>query len=215
MANPTRNPASDSLRQALTLLLLAVAGFAGVLAESDPGPGVRGLAWLALWALPAGCLAAGFGHGAWALPLGWGCWVAFHGPGEGAHWAALVVVGLFAGGVGIGVAWPRWRWGSATMALLAGALLAALPAWGGLAGDGPWSAATAARLLDLAPTTWVVECAGVDWMRHPAVYAPAGADAIGPELRLPFRGAVAGPTLLVVGCALALAGLRRRRRQEE
>jgi hypothetical protein len=66
--------------------------------------------------------------------------------------------------------------------------------------------ALAARLLDLSPVTLLAECSGLDWMRHPAVYAPAGAADIDPATRVAFSGALAGPIAFVVGCALATLG---------
>jgi hypothetical protein len=59
-----------------------------------------------------------------------------------------------------------------------------------------------------------MECAGVDWLRHPAIYEPAGALDIDPGLRQPFRGKLAGPALLLLGCALAALGVVRARAQE-
>ena len=70
----------------------------------------------------------------------------------------------------------------------------------------------AALLLDISPATWAFEVAGVDWMRHPAVYEPAGTDWFSGSRR-PWSGGVAGPLALVLGCAFGgcCAGLRGKR----
>jgi hypothetical protein len=82
-----------------------------------------------------------------------------------------------------------------------------------LAISGTWLAsplppALAARLLDLAPATLLSECAGLDWMRHPAIYEPAGTIDIDPSLRVAWRGILAGPIVFLVGCAAAFAADR-------
>ena len=84
-------------------------------------------------------------------------------------------------------------------------MVVSLPGAAGLSAEPVWSPRAAALLLDFSPATLLVESAGVDWMRQPAVYGPAGADAIGPDLRLPWRGELAGPAVFLVGCALACA----------
>jgi hypothetical protein len=56
----------------------------------------------------------------------------------------------------------------------------------------------------------VCESAGVrDWMWRAEVYEPVGIDRF---VRRPYRGALAGPSTLVVGCLLAVFGARRGRR---
>ena len=84
--------------------------------------------------------------------------------------------------------------------------------WGILRPIPPWSPGVTSWLLDLSPRTLLMESAGLDWMRHPAMYEAAGTDRLGPGLRTVFAGPVAGSTTLLVGCA-ALAGralIRRR-----
>ena len=100
------------------------------------------------------------------------------------------------------------RAGGAAAAALAGlaALSAALPTRGGLA-DEPLARsrpAHAARALDLSFVGFVVESAGVDWMRHHTVYEPAGTDWFS-DRRRPWRGRVAAPLAVVLGWALAFA----------
>ncbi|HIL36446.1 MAG TPA: hypothetical protein EYG26_03095 [Planctomycetes bacterium] len=94
-----------------------------------------------------------------------------------------------------------------------GALLSALPGGAGRLQGGAFDPATTAWLLDLSPATLMVESAGLDWLRHPAVYGPAGGDALGPDLRGPW-GALAGGVLALVGYALTQLGWRLRRAPE-
>ena len=84
-----------------------------------------------------------------------------------------------------------------------------LPGWIGDALPPNWSA----RLIDLSPWSWVMESSGVDWLRHAAVYEPAGALDIDPALRQPFDGGACASWALVLGTFCALGGelLRRRR----
>ena len=88
------------------------------------------------------------------------------------------------------------------MMLIAGALSLA-PTLGG-ALERPWPPSVTARLLDASPVAWVAESAGIDWMRHPAVYDAAGTAHIGPDLRSGRRSWLAAVGLLVVGCLSSL-----------
>jgi hypothetical protein len=58
----------------------------------------------------------------------------------------------------------------------------------------------------------LAECAGVDWLRHPAVYDAAGVADLDPRWRAPYRPALAAGIALVVGCVLALLAARIDRR---
>jgi len=106
---------------------------------------------------------------------------------------------------------PSWSHAGAACFLAATVLLSALPGRAGLTRSSPAGRdpALAAALLDLSPLTLAAEAAGIDWMRHPAVYGPAGTDWFS-DRRSPY-GPLAGVAALVVGCALCLAsaGLRR------
>lgn len=138
-------------------------------------------------------------------------------PGRGA--ASAVLSGLFLSGVALAPSGPepsprlRAAIGRASLlVLLCWCTDGAAGGWGILRPVPPWSPEVAARLLDLSPMTLLMESAGVDWMRHPAIYEAAGTDRIGPGLRSVFRGPVAGSATLLVGCAtLAAHALHRRR----
>jgi hypothetical protein len=100
-------------------------------------------------------------------------------------------------------------WGGAGALLLTTSLASGLALRGG-AWSVPWPARTAQLLLDLSPVTLVCESAGVrDWMWREGVYEPAGVDRLA---RRPWRGSLAGPTVLVVGCVLAACFSRIGRR---
>jgi hypothetical protein len=205
---------------ALTLaLILAGVGALGALpARSGASDPLALLTWLALVAAPAGFFFGAGGHdlvrfgavapGAWMVVL-----ALIDAPTERGFatplWAALAWTGLFAGGAGLGRLFPGAAWRGAGLLLLLAALLAGLPGRAGI-GARPWPPAAAARLLDLSPVALVCESAGVrDWMWRAEVYEPVGVDRFA---RRPYRGALAGPGTLVVGCLLALIGARRGRR---
>ena len=167
----------------------------------DPGP-VPALAWAALAACP---------FGAWvgarrlvpllALPAVW----LLLEPGPRTGGALVALIGLAVLGAGLAGLATRMAAGSrasvAGSLLLAGALLTALPILAG-PGSGPgWDPALVAGLLDLSPVTLVVEAAGHDWLRDPAIYDRAGGDAIGPGLRAPLGPLAAGVPALVGCCA--------------
>jgi hypothetical protein len=117
-------------------------------------------------------------------------------------WAALAWTGLFGAGFAIGRLTPSMRWRVASTCFLACAALNALSIAGTWLAS-PLPPAIAARLLDLSPATLLGECAGLDWMRHPAIYEPAGALDIDPSLRVAWRGMLAGPSVFLVGCGAA------------
>jgi hypothetical protein len=207
--------------------LLSALGLAlvGPLALASGADAATYLAWLAIVAPSAGCLAAALGVG--LVPYGLavpGAWLlvlaAFdatsRAPLATPFFGGLVVAGLFAAGAALGRlarqrAAPRGAaargWAGAGWLLLVAALAAGLPGRGGAAGA-PLAPALASVLLDLSPATLALESAGLDWMRDPAVYDRAGTDRF---QRAPYRGALAGPVTLLVGClAAALAALLTR-----
>ncbi len=140
--------------------------------------------WLGLWALWSG----------WAL-AGAGSALLVASPRSGKSSAGQQDRGS-ATGCAVALAW-----------VAAGALWTGLPVRAERAGAGPdvpagWAQAAperAARLLDASPATWAFEVAGVDWMRHPAIYEPAGTDWFSGS-RAPWSAGVAGLLALVLGC---------------
>ena len=134
-------------------------------------------------------------------------------------WAAATWTGLYAVGVAIGRLYPRGAARTSALALALAGLLAGLPLMGGagMLGGRTWGEITpdgAARLFDASPVTLLLESAGVDWMRHVVVYDSAGTEWFS-DRRAPYRGRLAGPLLLLVGCVSALAAGRRTERAPE
>ena len=191
----------------------AVAAAGALAAIGGPDP-IALLAWLSISAAAGGflCGAAGIRHVALAaLPPA--AWMGLAAIVDGLSprdlpspaWAALAWSGLYAGGFGLGRLSRGAAIGGAGGLFLVASLMAVLPIVPGALG-GPLPPPVEARLLDLSPATLVLECAGVDWMRHPAIYDAAGTADIDPSLRLPYRGSLAGPIAFVVGCLLAAVG---------
>lgn len=203
--------AAAAVPAAVALMLIPSAAARG--SEGAPATLAASLAaslvWASLAAWPAGALCARRPLALAALvpilvgvPL-----VLGSAPWAGAALGGLALVG-FAAGRCLRRAGPV-----ALLGFLLAAGLHALPTRGGL-GAAPWPPAVAARALDLAPSVLVAEAAGFDWLRRPAVYGPAGADAIGPSLRAPWHPALAGGTALVLGCVAAAAALHLGRPHE-
>jgi hypothetical protein len=219
---PPAPPAQAALARQLGLALaFGVLGALGTLpGERGPDP-LAELAWIAIVALPCGLACGALNLRAWpfaaSVPALWMIALALAGASSERAlatpvWAALCWTGIFAGGWGLG----RASGGGVRMAaagLCLSALLSVLPSSGAFLGR-PWPPKVAARLLDLSPVSVCMESAGVDWLRHPAVYEPAGALDIDPGLRQPFRGKLAGSALLLLGCALAAFGAVRARARE-
>ncbi len=208
-----------SVPQFMRLLFLCAIGLAAFPLCPTPGQaGVLTFAWLALWALPAGVLGgAEAGIAAWLIPVGWFLALAaaaLGGAGGGLQqsfdwlYGGLALSGLFGVGLSLGVRTKENALGVGAAMLLLILALGAAPSLGGLAGNSPWSPAVTAQLLDISPVSLVLENAGFDWMRHPAIYTPAGADAIDPTLRLPFQAPASALWVFAVGCALSWACLR-------
>jgi hypothetical protein len=199
-----------------SVIFASLLGVLGCVAAGSNGGSVFALAWVALCAPAAGHLTGASPGNAlrfvwplvsWALVFG--ICIALSGAPV-SLWAALVLIGLFLLGAASGRASHETWSGAGLWLVLAFALAGAPLGFGRLATPLPpeWTA----RLLDLSPLSLVLESAGVDWMRHPAIYDAAGTLDIGPELRQAWRGMVAGPALFVVGCfALAASTARRAR----
>jgi len=206
-----------------TLAACAAAGLLGLL------PGVAGgfdpvnaLGWMALCAPAAGALCGARGLAQFPFSLSVpAVWVlvltlvearaerGFPTP----SWAACALGGLFASGHAVGA---RMHAPFRSPLVAAGALfylglvLAGASQGFGLVAGGtelarthPW---VAARLLDASPLVLVFDCAGWDWTHaQPEVYAGAGVEWF---QRRAYPGNLAGPAVLVVGCALALLARR-------
>lgn len=206
---------SSPTRWLAVAALFLAAGLAPRVATADP---IALLLWLAVAAPALGVLAGGTDLPGWpwsaAIPAGWMlgfalCAATSRRVVPTPVWPALVWTGTFFAGWALGRARGSASVRNAAVVAIAALVLCALPVGAGLV-DAPFTPEATARMLDLAPTSWLVESAGVDWMRHPSVYEPAHAFDVGPELRSSFRGALAGPLAVLVGCALAFAAARAR-----
>jgi hypothetical protein len=199
---------------ALPFAVAAVGALGAIPSRSGSDP-VALLAWISIWSAAGGflCASGGVRHLALAaLPPA--AWMGLAAVVDGcsprdlpsAPWAAMAWTGLFAAGFGLGRMSGRDSGiAGASVLFLGASLLAALPILPGRLGA-PLAPPVEARLLDLSPATLVEECAGLDWMRHPAIYDAAGSADIDPSLRLAYRGRLAGPIAFVVGCLLAAIG---------
>ena len=208
-----------------TLLASAAVGLAGLLPGSaGAGDPVALLAWLTLVAPAAGALVGARGvrllpfglavPGLWTLFLVWSDLLSARDLAAPA-WAACVVAGLFALGMGLGRLLDRWPWALAGGLVLVGLVLSGLSVQGGLAEeDASWGREhprLAALLIDLSPLVLAFECAGWDWTHaHPEVYARSGVEWFP---RRPYDGSLAGPAVLLVGCSFATLAARRVRRR--
>lgn len=214
-ASRTGPGAEARVRHAALVAALGCALLAGRLLSAQPVPA---LAWAALAAAPLGAWAGVRGLPALlAAPAAW--LVAEPGPRPGGALVAVAALALLGAGLGALAAGaqpgsperaelvPGRLAAAGALALLA-ALLTVLPLALGPASGPAWDPALVARALDLSPVTLVVEAAGHDWLRDPAIYDAAGGDAIGPDLRTPLGWLAAGVPALV-GCA-ALGAARAR-----
>ncbi len=123
------------------------------------------------------------------------------------------LVGLLCCGWAMGqIAGPRSVLSAALMALVLCLFLTGAPAGFWLFSDPPWSPSLAARLLDVSPAALLMESAGVDFLRLPAVYGPVGADCMDPNLRLAW-GNLAGWGVGVLGLCLSTAAWTCHRRK--
>jgi len=140
------------------------------------------------------------------LLLGAATWFALDAAGASRPLpVALVVAALVAAGATVAARSP----GAARAGLpLAAALLVLLGGLPDLFGAAPagWAledAERGARALDLSPASVLAEAAGVDWMRHPSVYAPAGTDWFS-DARAPYDGTVVGWSAAIALLVLVL-----------
>jgi hypothetical protein len=191
----------------------ALGAFPGSRGHSDP---VALLVWLSMCSLPAGVLSGASTSPLWPIaPVVPALWMGLVGIVAAAStrilpspaWAALAWSGLYGIGFATGRITPARRWRSAAVLFLLAAALNALAIAGAWLAS-PLPPAIAARALDLSPATLLAECAGLDWMRHPSIYEPAGALDIDPSLRVAWRGMLAGPSVFLVGCLAAFVADR-------
>lgn len=209
------------------LIGTALAGGLGAWPREGASAPAAILAWLALLAPAAGAALGRIGVGlvpfALAVPASWSLVLALAGTALPTPlWALLAVAGLFAGGHALGRAASRgeavggaapWR-AAGLLLLLALAATGASVGFGLSAASGGPPPRWVTAALDVSPVGLVAECAGVDWSRaQPEVYARSGVEWVP---RRPWRGSLAGPAVLVVGCALSwLAAAIRRTRPPE
>ena len=180
--------------------------------------------WLALLAPALGYLLAARGVSVLALApaalVVWGASLAllsrFATRAEAlSPWASLALVGLLCAGCALQGLLRAPAWGAAGLLWLSCGLLAALPGQAELSEVqlGRTAPRAAALALDLSPLSLVLETGGLDWMRRPAVYEPAGVDWLGD--RRPHRAPLAACVCFVVGFGAALLGGRRRARHAD
>jgi len=213
--------ALPSPAQLATLAGCAAAGALGVL----PGAGgafdpVTLLGWLALLAAAAGALCGARGVAllaALSVPATWLLFLSVLSAAQSGPrrelptplWAGCALGGLFALGHALGSR-ARLPFRSAGgLFLLALVLSGAAQGFGLFAGGTELARAhprLAARLLDVSPLVLAYDCAGHDWIHsQPEVYAAGGVEWIQRRAR---PGNLAGPAVLVVGCALAVVARR-------
>ncbi len=207
--------------QLIRLLAVALVGALGLL------PGAHGafdpvtlVAWLVLWSPVAGFFVGRGKIGLWpfglAVPASWLfllVWadLASQRDFPTPLFGAMVLAGFYAAGLGWG-AWRGERGGSPWGAwLLVGVFLSGLCVLGGLDPEaeswGQVSPRLAGILLDLSPIVFALDCCGWDATHsHPMIYRLSGVEWFPRE---PYRGMLAGPVVLVVGCFLGVALPRR------
>ena len=216
-----RKPLLDgvSMRDLLITIGIALLGLIGLLprmfASEWRNAPLDLLAWFALSAPATGCIGGRIGLRFW--PLGFvppGLWMAFYSliaanevyGSPTPVYAALVWTGLFAFGWAFGIHFAKFGWGGPGLLLI---LTAFLTQSLELIPSDSHSQEFIAFAIDLSPLTWVMECAGLDWMRNEMIYDYAG--SLGPDARTPFRGMLAGPLTFLVGWSLVMIVERRSR----
>lgn len=210
-ALPVAPPASRLARR-LGLAASAAAGALGLLpTASGAADPVALLAWLALLAPAAGYACGALGvrflpYGL-AVPGFWAGLVALADFGSARDLATpLWGLAAVAGGFGLGSFLGAWlgRPAAGAGSLLLAALCAVgAPVQGGLSRGESWGAShprLARALVEASPLVLVLECAGLDWTHaQPDVYRLSGVEWFP---RRPYRGPLAGPVVLVLGCVL-------------
>lgn len=215
----TAREGSVRSRDLLFVLAVAACGAPGLLFGSRgvPDP-LATLVWVAILAPSGGAACGARSIRLWPLapvvPIAWVLWVAFADALSerdlpSLAWVVLPIAGLFGLGYAHAPRDAEGAWRRSGSLLLVSALLAALPL-AGLVLREAWPPRIAAFVLDLSPATLAAECAGVDWMRQPAIYDGSSTVDIDPALRSPFDPRLAGGVAFVVGCVLAVVRARAR-----
>ncbi len=123
-------------------------------------------------------------------------------------WASIAASGLFACGFAVGsLVRTERRFEVAGWMLALAVLLVVLPVAGGTL-RAAWPGSATEFLLDLSPATLLAECAGIDWLRHPAVYDAASTADLDPSSRSPYSPALAASLVAVMGSLAALLAVR-------
>jgi len=206
------DPKPDSFEPLLVALSCSVAGVLPLLVGAfDP---LLWTAWISMIAFPTGLFTGASGLKAWPFGLATpGIWmivlVCLEAMSGGTlpepAWAAAAWTGQFIVGMAAGVFFTGRAWRAAGLGLCLTSLLCVLPVSGG-SGEALWggrslgqtSPRTAALVFGSSPMTMVMESGGVDWMRHPVVYDPAGTEWFS-DRREPYRGKLAAPAVLLLG----------------
>ncbi len=199
----------QALRSLTWTLVLASLGALGAGALDPPGPRAGAdplfaMVWAGIAAPLAGALAGRLRLTPWtyglAAPAAWTLalvWASTDSPriAPTPLWAAAAWMGLFALGGALG-RFRAERTSQAPYYVALGATALNAAAWAPGALGSPWPPELASALLDLAPVTLVVECAGLDWMRHGFLYDTLQTDRFE---RAAWSGVQAGPTCLLLG----------------
>jgi hypothetical protein len=210
-------------RQGIAIGACVLLGALGLLpaAGGKPDP-LAFLAWLALIASAAGAVTGAarvppLPYGI-AVPAAWTFGLIATDLAASRHvptpaWAACAVTGSFLVGSAVGSVLRRHPWGAAGACMLVTLALAVGPLAGMLSREAPGSVRAHPRLaralLDVSPLVFATECAGLDWVHaHPDMYVYSGVEWF---QRRPWRGPLAAPAWLVVGCVLAQAAALRSR----
>ena len=209
--NPSCPPSEPSQPLLVALGCSVVALVPFLLGQFDS---VLWTVWVAVISLPTGAFAGACRLKAWpfglAIPGTWMVILAWLEVSSGGTlpepaWGAAAWSGLFVVGMALGALVGSNAFRCAAGGLVLTVLSSALPVSGapslGLYGGrslGQVAPSAAAAAFDTSPITLVMESAGVDWMRHRAVYDSAGTEWFS-DRRKPYRGKLAASLILLVG----------------
>jgi len=203
-------------------LILASLALPGALPGSRGAPDpIAFFTWIAFTAAAIGALAGGRRLPLWphaaAIPSVW-MFVVVSVDALGPRdlptplWASIAASGLFAFGYAVGrITRFEQRFAVAGWMLALAVVLVLMPVSGGIL-RAAWPGTATEVLLDASPATLLAECAGIDWLRHPAVYDAAGTADLDPSSRSPYSPALAASLVAVLGSLAALLAVRLARR---